>query len=125
MILLLDTHALLWALADPSALRPEARESIASPANDVLVSAASVWEIAIKRGLGKLQAPADIGGAVTATNFVGLPITLADADAAGALPLLHRDPFDRMLVAQARRVGAVIVTADPVFATYGVEVLRA
>ena len=123
MILLLDAHALLWALADDPTLRHEARESIVSPENDVLVSAATVWEIGIKRRLGKLDAPADLLGAIAASRFVGLPVTLADADAAARLPPHHRDPFDRMLVAQTRRLGAVVVTRDSAFGLYGVEAL--
>ena len=125
MILLLDAHALLWALADDPALRPEAREAVASPANEVLVSAAVVWELAIKQALGKLDAPDDLLSAIEATSFVGLPITLADAATAAGLPPHHRDPFDRMLVAQARRVGAVIVTRDAAFGAYGVDLLVA
>ena len=125
MILLLDAHTLLWALADDPTLRPEAHDSIVSPANDVFVSAATVWEIGIKRRLGKLDAPVDLLGAVAASRFVGLPVTLADADAAAALPAHHRDPFDRMLVAQARRLGAVVVTRDPAFVLYGVQTLDA
>ena len=125
MILLLDAHALLWALADDPMLRPDAREAVASPANDVLVSAAIVWEIVIKQALGKLDAPDDLVEAIHATAFIGLPITLADAATAARLPPHHRDPFDRMLVAQAGRVGAIIVTRDPAFAAYGVHVLTA
>ena len=125
MILLLDAHTLLWALADDPILRGEARGAIASPENDVLVSAATVWEIAIKRQLGKLEAPDDLLATITSSRFTGLPITLADADAAGALPGHHSDPFDRMLVAQARRLGAVVVTRDLAFTLYGVEILPA
>jgi PIN domain nuclease of toxin-antitoxin system len=125
VILLLDAHALLWALADDPILGSEAREAIASPENEVLVSAATVLEIGIKRSLGKLDAPADLLGAVAESRFAGLPITLADADAAAALPGHHRNPFDRMLVAQARRLGAVVVTRDPAFVLYGVETLAA
>jgi PIN domain nuclease of toxin-antitoxin system len=125
MILLLDAHALLWALADDPTLRPATREAVASPANDVLVSAAVVWELAIKQALDKLDAPDDLVSAIEATAFGGLPITLADAAAAARLPPHHRDPFDRMLVAQAGRVGAVIVTRDPAFTAHGVDVLVA
>ena len=125
MILLLDAHALLWALSDHPTLRDETREAIASPANDVLVSAATVWELAIKRQLGKLEAPDDLVGVIAATQFIGLPITLGDAESAAALPRHHADPFDRMLVAQARRVGATLVTRDPAFTAYGIDVLRA
>jgi PIN domain nuclease of toxin-antitoxin system len=125
VILLLDAHALLWALTDNPTLRDETREAIASPANDVLVSAATVWELAIKRQLGKLEAPDDLVGAIAATHFVGLAVTLSDAESAAALPRHHAHPFDRMLVAQAQRVGATLVTRDSAFTAYGIDVLRA
>jgi len=125
MILLLDAHALLWALSGDSTLRPDARDAIASPANDVLVSAAVVWEIGIKRALGKLNTPDDLMAAIDQTGFTGLPITLADGEAASALPMHHADPFDRMLVAQAQRLGGVVVTRDQAFAAYGVDILVA
>lgn len=125
MILLLDAHALLWSLTDHPTLRDETRAAIASPANDVLVSAATVWELAIKRQLGKLEAPDDLVGAIEATQFVGLPITIADAESAAALPRHHADPFDRMLVAQAQRIGATLVTRDLAFTAYGIDVLPA
>lgn len=125
MILLLDAHALLWALADDPTLGREAHDAIASPTNDVLVSAAVVWELAIKQALGKLEAPHDLVSVIEATGFAGLPITLADADAAAGLPPHHRDPFDRMLVAQAQRLGAVVVTRDPALTAYGIDILVA
>lgn len=125
MILLLDANALLWWLADDPILSRQARRAIADPSNDVLVSAASVWEIAIKRSIGKLRAPDGMVGAVESAGFAGLPITLSDAEEAGRLPPYHRDPFDRMLVAQAQRLDAVITTRDTVFAAYGVETLTA
>lgn len=122
MILLLDAHTLLWWLADDPTLGADARTAIASPANDVLVSAASVWEIEIKRALGKLSAPTDLVATIAGAGFSALPITLDDAARAGALPAHHRDPFDRMLVAQAVRVDAVIASRDDAFGLYGVEV---
>lgn len=125
MILLLDANALLWWLADDDGLAPAARRAIADPASDVLVSAATVWEIGIKRSLGKLEAPADVLGAIEAAGFDGLPVTLADGHAAAGLPAHHGDPFDRMLVAQAMRLGAVLVSRDPAFTPYGVDVLTA
>jgi PIN domain nuclease of toxin-antitoxin system len=125
VILLLDAHALLWWLADDPTLEAAARAAIASPANDVLVSAATVWEIEIKRALGKLEAPDGLVDAVEASAFQALPISLADAERAGRLPSHHRDPFDRMLVAQAIRLDAVIVSRDDSFAPYGLEVLPA
>ena len=125
MILLLDAHALLWWLADDQTLDEGARRSIADPVHDVLISAATIWEIGMKRALGKVEAPDGLREAVEATGFGGLPITLADAEVAAVLPGHHRDPFDRMLVAQAQRLGAVLVTRDRAFEAYGVPLLTA
>jgi PIN domain nuclease of toxin-antitoxin system len=125
MILLLDSHALVWWLLGGERLTEPARRSIADHANDTIVSAATVWELAIKRAAGKLQLAADIGADVEAAGFHGLPITLADAESAAGLPRHHNDPFDRMLIAQAQRVDAVVVTRDPAFAAYDVKVLSA
>lgn len=125
MKLLLDTHALLWWLDDPQLLSPTARHAIAEPGNDVLVSAAVCWEIAIKRALGKLTAPADLRGALQSCGFMELDITLAHALATETLSLHHRDPFDRMLVAQALMEGATLVSRDPAIAAYGLPTLTA
>jgi PIN domain nuclease of toxin-antitoxin system len=125
VILLLDAHALVWWLNDDPALTRQARGAIADPANDVLVSAATVWELAIKRANGKIDLAADLVAAIEDAGFVGLPVTLSDAQAAGELPLHHRDPFDRMLVAQARRLEAVIVSRDRALGPYDVPVLGA
>jgi PIN domain nuclease of toxin-antitoxin system len=125
VILLLDAHALLWWLADDPGLATAAREAIADPATDVLVSAATVWEVGIKRACGKVRAPADLVGAIEASGFEGLPMTLADGDRASRLPPHHRDPFDRMLVAQAARIEAVIVSRDPAFTPYEVDIMPA
>ena len=124
MILLLDAHVLLWWLFDDANLRVSARRAIADPATDVLISAATIWEIAIKRALGKLNAPAGLVAAVTA-EFEILPITGIDAEAAGGLPPHHRDPFDRLLVAHAKRLDALVVTRDAAFEAYGAETLPA
>jgi PIN domain nuclease of toxin-antitoxin system len=125
VILLLDAHTLLWWLGDDPELSADARAAIADPSNDVLVSAATVWEIEIKRALGKLEAPAGLVDALEPAGMGSLPITLRDAEAAAQLPPHHRDPFDRMLVAQAQRLDALIVSRDPVFGEYGVESLPA
>ena len=125
MILLLDAHAVLWWLADDPTLDAAARSAIRDPTNDVLVSAASIWEIEIKRALGKLIAPSGLVAAVQETGFDVLPITGPDAERAGMLPAYHRDPFDRMLVAQADRVGAIVVSRDAAFLAYGIDVLSA
>jgi PIN domain nuclease of toxin-antitoxin system len=121
--LLLDTHALLWSLASPDTLAPPARAQIEDPANLVMVSAATAWEIAIKQALGRLSAPDDLRLQLTSAGFEELVITVDDAVAAGALPPHHSDPFDRMLIAQALLHDLVVVTRDPAFATYGVRVL--
>ena len=125
MILLLDAHALLWWLADDPTLVLSARAAIAEPGNEVLVSAATIWEIAIKRALGKLEAPDGLVDVLDDAGFDVLPVTGIDAETAGALPGHHRDPFDRMLVAQSRRMEAIIVTRDTAFALYGTHVLAA
>jgi len=110
--LLLDTRVFLWWDKQDPALHHDAREAIADPANRIFISAASVWEIAIKRRLGKLEFQGSAMHAIGANGFFELPILPADAEAAGALVWDHNDPFDRMLVAQARRGGFVLVTAD-------------
>jgi PIN domain nuclease of toxin-antitoxin system len=125
VILLLDAHTILWWLADDPGLDPLARSAIADPMNDVLVSAASIWEIEIKRALGKLVAPIGLVTALSEAGFDVLPITGHDAQQAGSLPTHHRDPFDRMLVAQADRVGALVVSRDRAFLAYGTDVLGA
>ncbi len=125
MRLLLDAHVLLWWLADDPALGTDARALIADPVNEVFVSAATVWEIAIKRALGKLEAPPDLAGALDELGFAEAPVTAADGERAGGLEAHHRDPFDRMLVAQSLRLGASPVTHDPIFGRYGVEVVPA
>jgi PIN domain nuclease of toxin-antitoxin system len=125
MILLLDAHALVWWFTDASSLSAAARSAIVDPGNEVLVSAASIWELAIKRAKGKIDLADDMAASVDQAGFAGLPITLADAQAAAALPRHHDDPFDRMLIAQAIRLEAPVVTRDPMFARYDVEVLVA
>jgi PIN domain nuclease of toxin-antitoxin system len=118
--LLLDTHTLIWVLSEDPRLTSEARASISDPEAFVAVSAVSAWEIEIKRALGKLDAPHDLVQQVADARFVPLSITLEHATAAGALPPHHRDPFDRMLIAQAQLEGLTIVTRDPRFEPYAV-----
>jgi PIN domain nuclease of toxin-antitoxin system len=120
--LLVDTHALLWWLADDPSLSPAARDAIADPNNEPLVSAASVWEIAIKRSLGKLAAPDDLPDTIADEGFAWLPISARHAWTVRDLPMHHADPFDRVLVAQAVVEGVPIVTTDARFAEYGVDV---
>ena len=125
--LLLDTHALLWWLFDDPSLSPAARSAIVNPQNEVSVSAASAWEIATKHRLGRLPEAGDV--AVNLPRYLRrarisvLSISLEHAMAAGALPGPHRDPFDRMLVAQARAENLVVATTDRVFRDYGVAVV--
>lgn len=123
MRLLLDTHVVLWWLADDPALPAAAREAISNPGAEVLVSAASAWEIAIKKAAGRLEAPDDLLDALEANEFSTLPITAGHALAAGALPPHHADPFDRMLVAQAQAEGLTLVSVDTRLADYGVDLL--
>jgi len=122
MNLLLDTHALLWWLADEE-LDAAAAGRIADPATLVAVSAVSVWEATIKAGIGKLELPAPLSTVIVDEGFEPLDITVEHAEAIGGLPLHHRDPFDRMLIAQARVENLTIVTRDPAFAAYDVAVL--
>jgi len=122
--LLLDTHALLWWLADEG-LTAQAQEAIADPANIVVVSAASAWEISIKKAVGKLTAPDDLERQVDAGGFSPLPITIAHVIAAGQLPRHHDDPFDRMLIAQAIEEGLTVVTRDKRFENYAAALLPA
>ena len=124
MSLLLDTHILLWWLADDPLLPTAAREAISSPESEVLVSAASVLEIAIKQAGGRIDAPDDLLEAVEANDFGTLPITAAHALAAGTLPPHHSDPFDRMLIAQARSETLTLISVDNRFPLYDVELLR-
>jgi len=123
MRLILDAHALLWWLADDPALGSAARDLISDPANEVIVSAATVWEISIKRALGKLVAPDDLVNILAAEGFVEAPILATDGERAGRLDPHHRDPFDRVLVAQAQRLDAAVVTRDPAFAAYGTRTI--
>ena len=125
MKLLLDAHALLWWLADDPSLARSARELIADPTNEVIVSAATVWEIAIKRAIGKVSAPDGLAAVLEQAGFIEAPITAVDAERAGGLESIHRDPFDRMLVVQAARLRAVLVTRDAVFLRYGTETVPA
>jgi PIN domain nuclease of toxin-antitoxin system len=121
---LLDTHALLWWLFDDPKLSQRAREIIAKPEHEILVSAASAWEIATKHRLGKLPEAGDIVDQlptyIQKARFTTLDVVVEHALLAGRLPGPHRDPFDRMLIAQARILNVPVVTTDPVFGNYGV-----
>ena len=124
MRLLIDTHILLWWLGDDPALPPWAASAIADPEHDVIVSAASVWEISIKQATGRLDAPDDLLSAI-AHDFTTLPMTTEHALAAGRLPAHHADPFDRILIAQAGLEGLTLVSVDRRFADYDVALLGA
>ena len=125
MRVLLDTHAFLWWLADSRRLSEPARNAIRNEANDVVVSAVSAWEIATKHRLGKLPEAeglaGDIRGAIVGQGFRELPISVADAERSGRLPGPHRDPFDRLLIAQALAHDLALVSNEEAFDRYGVR----
>lgn len=120
MTLLLDTHTLLWWLDDPKLLSQAARDAIADGSNTIYISAAVAWEIAIKQSLGKLEAPDDLEEVMKANRFMPLSVTLTHALAVRSLSRHHRDPFDRLLIAQARAEGFTLVSRDPYVPAYGV-----
>jgi PIN domain nuclease of toxin-antitoxin system len=118
MRLLLDTHAFLWAVSGDRALKPAARKLMRS-ADAVYVSAASIWEVAIKAPLGKIEADCDeLRAAIEDSGFIELPVSTLHACAVTRLPPLHKDPFDRLLVAQARSEPLHLLSADPLLARY-------
>lgn len=123
MILLLDTHALVWALEDSPRLSPRAREAIEDPGNTVLASVVSAWEIAIKQAMGRIDAPGDLAEAIEAVGFVRRVVDFADVERLASLAPHHRDPFDRMLVAQAMKDGVPIVSCDRQIAQYPIQVV--
>ena len=125
MQLLLDTHAFLWWLDDSPKLGPQARAAIGDGGNAVFVSAASAWEIAVKRASGKIDAPGDIAEWIAKSDFGDLPIEVKHAVTAAELPLHHRDPFDRMLVAQAQLEEFTLVARDDEIDKYDVTILDA
>jgi PIN domain nuclease of toxin-antitoxin system len=121
--LLLDTHAALWWLADDARVGRDAERQLSDETNRVLLSAAVIWEVAIKRSLGKLQAPPDLAQTLLDAGAQPLAVTLDHAAGVEELPWHHRDPFDRLLVAQALAEGAVIVSQDVRLGQYGVSLL--
>jgi len=122
---LLDTHAFLWWIADSGRLSRKARRLISDETNDIAVSAASAWEIATKHRIGRLpggEAVAlDVAGRISDQGFSELAISVSDGERAGRLPGPHRDPFDRMLAAQALARGLPIISIDGVFDRYGLD----
>lgn len=123
--LLLDTHVLLWWIAGDAALGRLAREAIDDPRSQVYVSPISLWEVAIKRARTPLKAPDDMAVAVDEAGFAQLPVTFDHAEQTAMLPSIHRDPFDRMLIAQAQVEGLVLVTSDHKIQRYDVDTLAA
>ena len=121
---MLDTHILIWAMQQPERLSPDARAALADRQNEILVSAASVWEIAIKVGAGRLSFPvSDIDDMLAEMGFGVVEVAPRHAVELLALPLLHRDPFDRMLIAQARAEGPTLVSDDAAIRSYDVALL--
>ena len=129
MRLLVDTHCWLWQLDSPERLNDAAREALTDGENEIFFSAASVWEIVIKTSIGKLSLPVPprefIPSRLAALRHQSLAITQAHALALASLPLHHRDPFDRILIAQTRSEGLTLVTADAALVAYDVEILWA
>jgi len=121
--LLIDTHILLWWLSDNPSLGVEAKKHISDGRNEIYVSGASTWEISIKKAIGKLSAPDDMDKIIEEERFLKLPISLYHGQMAGRLPSHHRDPFDRMLIAQAQAEGLILVTTDLLFQQYGIHTL--
>lgn len=127
MRLLLDTHVLLWSALTPKRIRPDVRTVLEDGENEILASVVSAWEIAIKQSLGKLTLvrPAErwLPDVLAKMAITPLPVSLGAALRVRALPWLHRDPFDRLLAAQALDEGVTVVTHDDVFVRYGVPVI--
>ena len=119
MKILLDTNLILWWLANHPSLSDQARELIGDPDNTLFVSAVSLWEIWLKASLGKLHVPADFDVRLAADAFENLPLTARQARQVTVLPWHHRDPFDRMLVAQAQIEKLLFLTADEIMTRYG------
>ena len=123
--LLLDTHAFLWCLSDPRKLRDTSRAAIEDPRNDIFVSAITAWEITFKRLKGQMDAPDNLAALVDEKGFTHLPLAFHHAEQAARLPMRHKDPFDRFLIAQAQAEGLTLVSRDAHFPLYGVRTLRA
>jgi PIN domain nuclease of toxin-antitoxin system len=123
--LLIDSNAFIWAYVDPAELSATARQAIQDSANDRFISVASLWEITIKLSTGKLSMANDLADAIRDLALTVLPISLGQIRGIRSLPSHHRDPFDRMLIAQAIEEGLTIVTRDRIFQAYGVPVLTA
>ncbi len=123
MRLLLDTHVVLWAVAEPERLSASTRAALIAPRNALYLSAASAWEMEIKRALGKLTTPASFDDELARLRLEELPVRLAHTRLLRELPDHHKDPFDRLLIAQARAESLVLVTADPAIRRYSVRTM--
>lgn len=119
MKFLLDTHILLWWMQDSPELPPEARDLVRDPANTIFVSAVNLWEIRIKEAIGKIRLPANFDEVLAKEEFETIALTADHVSELARLPLLHRDPFDRILIAQARATRITLLTADSEIASYG------
>lgn len=123
MRFLVDTHALLWALGEPGTLSRQARDALADPSNLIVVSSTSLWECAIKASIGKLDLPEDFFDSIPEVGYEVMPIRISHLNVYRTLPMHHRDPLDRMLVAQARAEALTLISRDPDIAKYDVAVL--
>lgn len=124
MEILLDTHILIWALSDPKKLNPKARGQIESAENLAFVSLASLWELQIKESINKVKLPKNFFESIEPCGFELLPINLSHIQYLRKLPLHHRDPFDRMLIAQANCEGLTLITSDKAISKYKVKILQ-
>jgi PIN domain nuclease of toxin-antitoxin system len=120
--LLIDTHAALWLLGEDERLSEHADRLLTDPTNEILLSAAVVWEVAIKQSLGKLDVPDGFAGQLLDGGAIPLPVSIDHAQAVRSLPWHHRDPFDRLLVAQANHEGATLISSDERLHPYGVPI---
>ena len=125
MNILLDTHVLIWALENNPTLSEEAKKAIITPCNIVFVSSVSIWEISIKKHMGKLETPDNLQEEIRLHRFTSLNIGYDHAELAGKLPEIHKDPFDRILIAQATIEKLKLVTRDELIARYDVDLIKA
>lgn len=125
MTYLLDTHVILWWLTDPKNISPKARKAISDKEEKVIISSASCWEMAIKKGIGRLKFPTNILEILTAEGFEVIPITANESLSVAELPLIHQDPFDRLLIVQAKLNDMVLITRDNTIMQYPVITLKA